>query len=132
MIINYRLNYQQFVNLDIWPALSLAENDQSKFTIMKNLEKLRKKLNKVNSKIDKMAVACPFDLCEDTYLKNIDFAMEFALDNKELYNSISNSDIRYMYADAQDLKKLVWLMSKKARLLTKINLQKQSTNNSRE
>ena len=99
---------------------------------MKKREKLKRKLNKVNSKIDKMAITCPFDLCEDTYLKNIDFAMEFALDNKELYNSISNSDIRYMYADAQDLKKLVWLMSKKARLLTKINLQKQSTNNSRE
>lgn len=99
---------------------------------MKNLERLQKKLNKVNSKIDKMAITCPFDLCEDTYLKNIDFAMEFALDNKELYNWISNSDIRYMYADAQDLKKLVWLMSKKARLLTKISSQKKSTNNSAE
>ena len=88
---------------------------------MKNSERLQKKLNEVNLKIDKMATTCSFDICEDTYLKNIDFAMEFALENKELYNSIGSSDIRFMYADAQDLKKLVLLMSEKARLLAKIN-----------
>ena len=42
-----------------------------------------------------MAGMYPFEDCEDTYIKNIDFAMEFALENKALNDSISNTDIRF-------------------------------------
>ena len=67
-----------------------------------------------------MATMCPFEDCEETYIKNINFAMEFALENRELNDSISNTDIRFMYNDIQELKKLTRLMGKKARLLRKI------------
>ena len=87
---------------------------------MRKNRKWQKKLKKVNIKIDQMAGMYPFEDCEETYIKNIDFAMEFALENKELSDSISNTDIRFMYNDIQDLKKLVRLMSEKARILRKI------------
>lgn len=87
---------------------------------MKKNKKWQKRLRKVNIKIDRMAGMYPFEDCEDTYIKNIDFAMEFALENKALNDSISNTDIRFMYNDIQDLKKLVRLMSEKARILRKI------------
>lgn len=87
---------------------------------MEKNNKWRKKLKKVNIKIDQMATMCPFEDCEETCIKNIDFAMEFALENKELNDSISNTGIRFMYNDVQELKKLTRLMGKKARLLRKI------------
>ena len=93
---------------------------------MKESQKLKKKLKKVNLEIDQMARMCPFEDCENTYIKNIDFAMEFALENKELNDSISNTDIRFMYNDIQELKKLVRLMGKKARILRKINFKIQN------
>ena len=83
--------------------------------------KWQKKLKKVNTQIDQMATTYPFEDCEETYIKNIDFAMEFALENKEINDALSNSDIRFMYNDIQELKKLTRLVGKKARILRKIN-----------
>ena len=84
-------------------------------------KKWQKKLKTVNTEIDQMATKYPFEDCEETYIKNIDFAMEFALENKEINDALSNSDIRFMYNDIQELKKLTRLVGKKARILRKIN-----------
>lgn len=84
-------------------------------------KKWQKKLKTVNTEIDQMATTYPFEDCEETYIKNIDFAMEFALENKEINDALSNSDIRFMYNDIQELKKLTRLVGKKARILRKIN-----------
>ena len=85
-------------------------------------KKWRKKLKTVNTQIDQMATTYPFEVCEETYIKNIDFAMEFALENKEINDALSNSDLRFMYNDIQELKKLTRLVGKKARILRKIKM----------
>ncbi|MDN5214264.1 hypothetical protein QQ020_19455 [Fulvivirgaceae bacterium BMA12] len=88
---------------------------------MKNNKDQKNKLDLLNAQIDKMAMDCAFDYWEEAYIKNIDRAMEFALGNSGLHKSVSNRDIKSMYTDAQILKKLVRLLSKRCQLLVKIN-----------